>query len=131
AVVRILSIEHEDVFVGLDNREGRALPWETQRLARHDGIVLVRPLIEFLSLVPELGFVDGATQHPKPRGREPLIVHPEVVLSGLAFLLRWTTSARAPTRDRIEGPTPVSGHVRLAIGAPRRVGGCSLRRRRC
>src|SRR5262245_44228797 len=53
-IVGILPIEHEDVFIGLDNPEGRALPWESQRLARHDGIVLVRPLIEVLNLVPEL-----------------------------------------------------------------------------
>jgi hypothetical protein len=60
-VVGVLAIEHEEVFIGLDHPEGRALSWESQRLARHHWIVLVRPLIEFLNLVPELGFVNGAT----------------------------------------------------------------------
>src|ERR1051325_3049121 len=82
-VIGILSIEEDDVFIGLDNPHGRALPWGSQRLARHDWIVLVRPLIEFLNLVPKLGLVNGTTR-PKPRARDPLIIHPEVVLSGFA-----------------------------------------------
>src|SRR5262249_1306137 len=102
-VIGILSIEHEDVFIGLDNPEWRALSWESQRLARHDGIVLVRPLIEFLNLVPKLGFVNGTTRHPKPRRRDPLIIHPEVVHRFFAFFLRWTTSAGSTTRDWIRG----------------------------
>src|SRR5262249_49192926 len=125
----ILSIEKDDVFIGLDNPHGRALPWESQRLARHDGIVLVRPLIEFLNLVPKLGFVNGTTR-PKPRGRDPLIIHPEVVLPGFAADLRWTTPAGSTTRDWKRRGPPVSCHVRLPTGQPRRCDGCSLRRSR-
>src|SRR5437867_11676463 len=105
------------------------MPWDSQRLARHDWIVLVRPLIEFLNLVPELGSVSGKTPDAKPRGREPLIVHPEVVLSGFAAdlgvdsrtkHLRWTASAGCATGDWIRRATPVFRLVRLAIGSPRR-----------
>ena len=128
-VIGIRSIEEDDVSIGLDDPPRRAVPWESQRLARHDRIVLVRPLIEFLNLVPELGFVNGLTEHPKPRGREPLVFHPEVVLPAFAAdsHLRWTTSAGSTTRDWIGAAPPVSGQVRLPIGAPRR-DGCSLRR---
>src|SRR5262249_51615485 len=129
-VIGILSIEHEDVFIGLDDPEGRALAWESQRLARHDGIVLVRPLIEFLNLVPKLRFVNRTTHHAKPRGRDPLIIHPEVVHRFFAFFLRWTTSAGSTTRDWIRSAAPVSCHVRLPIGPPRSGDGSSLRRRR-
>src|SRR3984957_10586567 len=83
AVIATSSIEEDDVGWRLDNAVRRTLPRESQRLTGHDWIVLVRPLIEFLSLVPKLGFVHGMTR-PKPRGRDPLIIHPEVVLRGSA-----------------------------------------------
>src|SRR6185503_5081349 len=51
-VIGIRSIEEDDVFIGLDDPPGCAVPWKSQRLARHDRIVLVRPLIELLNLVP-------------------------------------------------------------------------------
>src|SRR5262245_33454955 len=91
-------IQHGNVVHRLEDAAGRALPRNPHRLARHDRIVLVRPLIEFLNLVPKLGFVNGTTR-PKPRGRDPLIIHPEVILPGFAFLLRWTTSAGSTPRD--------------------------------
>src|SRR5262249_58592203 len=131
-VIGIRSIEEVDVFIGLDDPPRRAVPWESQRLARHDWIVLVRPLIEFLNLVPELGFVFGKSPHPKPRGREPLIVHPEVVLSGLAAdlgvdsrtrHLRWTTSAGSTPGGLIWAAPPVSPQVPVAIRAARRFRG--------
>src|SRR4030095_5181311 len=136
-VIGIRSIEEDDVFIVLDDPPGRPVPWESQRLARHDWIVFVRPLIEFLNLVPELGFVSGKTPDAKPRGREPLIVHPEVVLSGFAAdlgvdsrtrHLRWTASAGSATGDWIRRATPVSRQVRLPIGSPRRCDGCNRRR---
>src|SRR5262249_56574622 len=77
-------IQHGNVVRRLEDAAGRALPRKPHRLARHDRIVLVRPLIEFLNLVPKLGFVNGTTHHPKPRGRDPLIIHPKVVLPGSA-----------------------------------------------
>src|SRR5206468_9864037 len=129
-------IQHGNVVSRLEDAAGRALPRKPHRLARHDRIVLVRPLIEFLHLVPELGFVNGTTR-PKPRGRDPLIIHPEVVLSGFAAdlgvdsrtrQLRWTTSAGPTTRNRIRGATPDSCHVRMSVRQPRGYYRCSLRR---
>src|SRR6185295_10432011 len=121
-VVGIRSIEEDDVFVLLDDPARRAMPRDSQRLAGHDWIVLVRPLIEFLNLVPELGFVDGMTQDAEPRGREPLVVHPEVVHRDIAvdLRLRWTTSAGSATCDRVIAAAPDSCQVRLPIDAPRR-----------
>src|SRR5215472_3010670 len=137
AVIGILIIEEDDVSRGLDNARWRALPRDPQRLTGHDWIVLVRPLIEFLNLVPKLGFVNGTTR-PKPRGRDPLIIHPEVVLWGFAAdvgvdsptrHLRWTTPAVPAARNWKRGATPVSCHIRMAVGQPRGYDGCSLRRR--
>src|SRR5207342_816998 len=104
AVIGIRSIEEDDVLILLDDPPGSAVSWESQRLARHDRIVFVRPLIQFLNLVPELGFVHGMPPDAKPRGREPLIVHPEVVHRDVAvdLRLRWTTSAGSPTGDWVE-----------------------------
>src|SRR5262249_14558010 len=108
AAVIARRIQHGNVVRRLEDAPGRALPRESHRLARHDRIVLVRPLIEFLNLVPELGFVGGETHLPKPRGRDPLIIQPEVVLRGLTagfgvesrtLQLHWTTSAVSTTRD--------------------------------
>src|SRR5205814_6989418 len=85
---------------------------------------------------PKLGLVNG-TARPKPRGRDPLIIHPEVVLSGFAAdfgvdsptrHLRWTTSAGPTTRNCKRGASPVSCHVRMSVGQPRGYHGCSLRR---
>src|SRR5207344_2218474 len=61
AVISIRSIEEDDVFILLDDPPGCAMPRESQRLAGHDRIVLVRPLIEFLNLVPELRLVNVMT----------------------------------------------------------------------
>src|SRR4029078_507767 len=117
------------------------LPDQSRRLARHDRIFLVGPLIEFLNMVPELGFVDGTTR-PKPRRRDTLIIHPEVVhwdfaadfgVDSRTLHLRWTTSAASlePARNWIQArATPVSCQVRLPIGVPRRCGGGCQRRRR-
>src|SRR6185436_3109209 len=118
AIIGILPIEEDDVPVALDNPAGRAVPWETKWLARHDGIVLVRPLIEFLNLVPILGFVNGMTVDAKPPGREPLIIHPEVVHRNFAnfFALRWATSTASAAPDWIKRATPGSGQVWLPIG---------------
>jgi hypothetical protein len=64
AVIGIRSIEEDDVILLLDDPPGRAMPWESQRLAGHDRIELVRPLIEFLNLVP-------MTTEKKPVNRPP------------------------------------------------------------
>src|SRR5262249_4816859 len=139
AAVIARRIEHRDVVRRLVDSAGRTGPRQSHRLARHDRIVLVRPLIEFLNLVPKLGFVGWETKLPKPRGRDPLIIQPEVVLCDLAagvgvesrtLQLHWTASAVSTTRDHKRGGTPDSGQVWLSIGQPRRCGGCSLRRRR-
>src|SRR5262245_31194812 len=122
-------IQQGNVIHRLEDAAGRTLPRNPHRLARHDRIVLVRPLIKFLNLVPKLGFVNGTTIKPKPRGRDPLIIHPKVVLPGFTVFLCWTTSAGSTTRDWIKGGAPGSCQVRLPIGQPRRYGGCSLRRR--
>ena len=86
------------------------MAWESERLARHDWIVLVRPLIQFLNLVPMLGFVHGMTQDAESRGRKPLVVHPEVVHRDIAvdLRLRWTTSASAATTDWVIAAPPDS-----------------------
>src|SRR5262249_57964620 len=115
AAVIARRIQHGNVVRRLVDAAGRAGPRESHRLARHDRIVLVRPLIEFLNLVPELGFVGGETHRPKPRGRDPLIIQPEVVLRGLAagvgvesrtLQLHWTTSAVYTTRESKQGSAP-------------------------
>ena len=61
-------IQHGNVVRRLEDAAGRALPRNPHRLARHDRIFLVRPLIEFLNLVPELGFVNGTTRTPNREG---------------------------------------------------------------
>ncbi len=52
-------IEHGNVVHRSEDAAERALPRKPHRLARHDGIFFVGSLIEFLNLVPELGFVNG------------------------------------------------------------------------
>src|SRR4029450_4249751 len=108
ALSAIRSIEEDDVFIQWDDPTGRAMPRESQRLAGHDRIVLVRPLIEFLNLVPMLGFVNGMTHEAKPPGREPLVIHPEVVHRDVAvdLRLRRTTSTGAATGDGVIGAAP-------------------------
>jgi hypothetical protein len=82
--------------------------------------------------VPELGFVDGVTPNPEPRGGDPFIVHPEVVLRSLAVVLRWAASTSAASRNRVEACGPDSRQIRLSIGQPRRSsGGCLWRGGRC
>src|SRR6185503_9518444 len=110
AVISIRAIEEEDVVLLLDDPPGRAMPWESQRLAGHDRIVLVRPLIELLNLVPVLGFVNGMTHEAKSPGREPLVIHPEVVHRDVAvdLRLRWTTSAGSATGDWVIAAPPDS-----------------------
>src|SRR5262245_36531767 len=66
AAVIARRIQHGDVVHRLEDAAGCEHPRKPHRLARHDRIVLVRPLIEFLNLVPELWFVNGATVYPKP-----------------------------------------------------------------
>src|SRR6185436_11652882 len=120
AVIGIRSVEEEDVVLLLDDPPGRAMPWESQRLAGHDRIVLVRPLIELLNLVPVLGFVNGMTHEAEPPGREPLVIHPEVVHRDVAvdLRLRRTTSAGSATGDWVVAATPQSGQIRFPIGPP-------------
>ena len=60
-------------FVRLEDAPGRALPRNAQRLAGHDRILLVRPHVELLDLVPVLGLVER-TIRPEPRGRVELEV---------------------------------------------------------
>src|SRR5579863_644988 len=60
-------IQKEDVGRRLKNARRRTLPRESHRLACHDRIFLICPLIEFLNLVPKLGLVQGMAR-PKPRG---------------------------------------------------------------
>src|SRR5215475_2424622 len=134
AVIGIRVVEEDDVFILLDDPPWRVVARNSDRLARHDGIFLVRPLIEFLNLVPELGLVFGKTPHPEPRGREPLVVHPEVVhrllaadfgVDALAFHLRWGTTASAATGDWIRSAAPDSRQVRMPVNPPQPVAaGC-------
>src|SRR5690606_31717570 len=114
----------------------RAVPRNPDRLARHDRIVLVRPLIELLNLVPEFGLVLREAVHAKPRRRDPLVLDVPVVLPGLAagfrldsaaLHLRGTAAAVSAARDRIRGAAPVAGQIRLAVGAARRFDGAGLR----
>src|ERR1700722_13646128 len=131
AVIATASIEEDDVSWRLDNAVRGALPREPQRLTGHNWIVLVRPLIEFLSLVPKLGFVHRMAR-PKPRGRDPLIIHPEVVLRRCAAdadvdsatrHLRWTAATGATARNCERRRTPVSCQIRMSVGQPRGYGG--------
>src|SRR5438046_6465184 len=45
-------IQHGNVVRRLEDAAGRALPRESHRLARHDSIFLLRPLIELLKTSP-------------------------------------------------------------------------------
>src|SRR5690606_31960083 len=73
AVIGIDRIEEDDVHIGLEDPARSAVPRKSQRLTGHDGVVLVRPHIEFLDLVPELGLVHRVTKYPKPRRRDPRV----------------------------------------------------------
>src|SRR5215469_4272557 len=91
-------IQHGNVVRRLEDAAGRALARKPHRLARHDRIFLVRPLIVFYNLVPKLGFVNGMAR-PKPRGRDILIIYPEVVHRDIAACLDWGTSTASATID--------------------------------
>src|SRR5207247_1359181 len=93
-------IKHGYVVYRLEDAARLALPRNPHRLARHDRIIFVRPLVELLDFVPVLGFVHGAVYAiPIPRGRDPHIIHHKVVSRVFATgPLRWTTSAVPATR---------------------------------
>ena len=65
-------IEKGDVVLRLEDAPGWALPRHSQRLAGHDRVVLVRPHVELLNLVPVLRLVQWTIQIAEPRGRVEL-----------------------------------------------------------
>src|SRR5262245_21346798 len=130
AAVIAKRIKHGYVVYRVEDAAGLALPRNPHRLARHDRIIFVRPLVELLYFVPVLGFVHGAVYaHPIPRGRHPRIIHHKVVVRDGATGLLWTTTAVPTTRWVISACNriPATRHVWLSVGQPRR---CDLSRRR-
>src|SRR4029453_17494834 len=82
-------IEKDHIFIGLNDASGWALPWDSQRLAGHDRVILIRPHVEFLNLVPVLWLVHRTADVAEPRGRVELkIVRLIVLPSGVGFLRR-------------------------------------------
>src|SRR5206468_9384460 len=51
------GIDKDNVVLRLDDASRRALPRDSQRLAGHDRVVLVRPHVELLNFVPVLRLV--------------------------------------------------------------------------
>src|SRR5262249_58606491 len=82
-------IEEDHILIGLNDASRWALPWDSQRLAGHDRVILIRPHVEFLNLVPVLRFVHRTTDAAEPRGRVELkIVRLIILPSGVGFLRR-------------------------------------------
>ena len=103
-------------------RSRRAVPRDAQRLAGHDRIVLVRPLVEFLDHCPRTRACNVGTRCTRTARREPLVIHRRSCHSAVLQLpSRRTASAVATTCNRIRAATPVSRSGRgLPSGAPRR-----------
>src|SRR5207249_11483961 len=87
------GIDKGHVLVGLEDAPGRTLARNTQRLARHDGVILVRPHVELLHFVPELRLVDRTAQVAEPRGRVELEIISLIDCPAAAGGLRRTASA--------------------------------------
>src|SRR6185295_8823036 len=61
------EINERDVLVGLVDPARRSLSRDAERLAGHHGVILVRPNVELLNLVPVLRLVNGAAGVAEPR----------------------------------------------------------------
>src|SRR5690606_28721264 len=134
-VILVGRIEEDHVVIGLDDARRRAVPRNAERLAGNDRIVLVRPHVELLDVIPELGLVDRTAEHAETRRRDPGIVDEEVVVAAraaelrvdaAALDLRRRAAAVAAARDRVRRAAPAARDVRLAVGAARRFDGRGL-----
>src|SRR6185503_17233610 len=112
AAVGVLTIEEDDVVLVLDDAPRRAVPRNAERLARHDGVVFVRPHVELLDLVPVLGLVERAV---RAEARRRLELEVERLVPRLAatgeLLGRAATVAIAPVHAPGE---PVTGEIGFA-----------------
>src|SRR5580700_2811427 len=54
-------IEQDNIFVRLEDASRWALPRDSQGLARHDRVVLVRPHVKLLNFVPILRLINWTT----------------------------------------------------------------------
>src|SRR5262249_59198418 len=114
-------IDERDVILRLVDASGRALPRNSQGLAGHDRIVLVRPHVELLNFVPVLRFVQWTTPLSEPRRRVELEIFSLIGSAVTGFLLRRTTSPAAVPHV-VSNPVrvlPVAGQVRMRA-RPRR-----------
>src|SRR6185295_2749619 len=111
-----------DVLVGLVDAPRRTLARNAERLASHDGVVLVGPHVELLHLVPVLRLVDRTADVTEARRRVQLEVIRLVVLPvGLGALRR--SAAAAAAGHVVADPVaelPVAGEIGMRAEARRR-----------
>src|SRR6185503_17988328 len=89
------GVDERHVPIGLIDASRWTFARHTDRLARHHGIVLVRPHVELLHLVPELRLVHRAIHVAEPGRRVELEVVGLVVLSRGIGTLRWSPAPSA------------------------------------
>src|SRR4029450_12032918 len=82
------KIEEGNVVLRLVDAPGWALPRDSQRLAGHHRVVLVRPHVELLNLVPVLRLVQRTIQLAEPRRRVELEIFRLIDAPVAAGLLR-------------------------------------------
>ena len=115
------KIEKGNIPIRLVDASGWALPRDSQRLAGHNRVILVRPHVELLNFVPVLRLVQWTIQIAEPRGRVELKIFRLIGLPATVGTLRWTASAPTP-RHVVPNPVrigPVARQVRMP-GQPRR-----------
>src|SRR5579871_3148558 len=86
------GIDEGDIAIGLVDASRRTLSRDSQRLAGHDGVILVGPHVELLNLIPKLRLVHGATQIAETRGRIQLEIEGLIVLPRNVCVLRRTAA---------------------------------------
>src|SRR5215475_2418422 len=90
------GVNKDDVLVRLQNPSRLTLTRDTEGQTRHDRVVLVRPHVELLDLVPVLRFVHGTTKVPEPGRRVELEVIRLIDGPVASSLLCRTAAASAP-----------------------------------
>src|SRR5215472_91087 len=88
-------IEKDHVIIRLYDPPRWALARYTKRLTGHDRVVLVRPHVEFLNLVPVLWLIHWTIHVAEPRRRVELKIVGLIVLPVAGWLLRRGASAPA------------------------------------
>src|SRR5881628_139743 len=89
------KIEKGNIRIRLVDSCWWALPRDSQRLAGHDRVKLVRPHVELLNFVPVLRLVQRTIQLAEPRGRVEFEIFSLIGCPVAAGSLRRTASATA------------------------------------